>query len=138
MGYRLEQQDARTRDALVALGGVFLELRRSRGMTQRRLASRSGLSQSSISRLETGRAPWLSAVWIARLLVGLDLTPGELGFGATLTPSDTPGWRLLIERFSATRRRRELRAIAAAEIATREQRMLEVAGSLRESTPKPR
>jgi transcriptional regulator with XRE-family HTH domain len=130
MGYRLEQQDAPTREALVALGSVFLELRRSRGLTQRRLALRSGLSQSSISRLETGKAPWLSAVWIARLLAGLDLASGELGFQPTLTSSVDAGWRMLMRRFDTARRRRELQAIDESRRADRERALLELAVEL--------
>ena len=111
MAYRLEDQDVPTREALVALGSVFVELRRSRGLTQRKLAARCGLSQSTICRLETGKAPWLSAVWIARLLAGLDIGPDILGFRTTLIEDPEPGWRHLMNRFEARRRRREYSAL---------------------------
>jgi transcriptional regulator with XRE-family HTH domain len=43
-----------------------------RGLSQRRLAHRCGLSQSTISRLESGKAAGVRVAWIARLLAGLD------------------------------------------------------------------
>ena len=109
MAYRLEDQDPPTRAALVALGAVVYELRRSRGLTQRKWAQRSGLSQSSISRLENGKAPWLSAVWIARLLAGLDLEPGILGLRERATPSEVAGWRVLMDQFHRKRRDRDIK-----------------------------
>ena len=57
--------------ALRAFGRAFAELRRGRGFSQRALAARTGVAQSSISRLEAGKAPWLSAKWIALMLVEL-------------------------------------------------------------------
>lgn len=137
MGYRLERQDAPTREALVALGSVFRELRQLRGLTQRQLASRSGLSQSSISRLETGKAPWLSAVWIARLLAGLDLDREELGPRPKAGSSPEAGWLLLMRRFDAARRRRELLAIAEVKRVTREQALLDLAHELGRPAPPP-
>ncbi|MBA3877716.1 MAG: hypothetical protein C0498_12470 [Anaerolinea sp.] len=134
MRYRFEDQDAATREALVALGSVFYELRKSRGLTQRALARRSGLSQPSISRLETGKAPWLSTIWIARLLAGLDLMPGQLGFRPAPTPSPTPGWRLLMDRFDNARRRRALRAIDEIRRAKREQSLLDLAAEFRKES----
>ena len=121
----------------MALGSVFLELRRSRGLTQRRLAWRSGLSQPTISRLETGKAPWLSAVQIARLLAGLDLDRDELGFKPKLAPSQDAGWRLLMERFDAARRRRELRTLAETAREAREQALRDFALRLKAPTPRP-
>jgi transcriptional regulator with XRE-family HTH domain len=64
--------DPVTREALEVLGAVFRGLRAERGLSQRALASRCGLSQSTISKLERGRAEGLRAAWIARLLAGLD------------------------------------------------------------------
>jgi transcriptional regulator with XRE-family HTH domain len=123
MAYRLEDQDAPTREALAALGSAMLEIRKARGLTQRQLSSRSGLAQSTISRLETGKAPWLAAVWIARLLAALDLEPGLMGFGATAVKSSVPGWVILMRRFEANRRYRELQTIAERDRQLRDERM---------------
>ena len=108
MGYRLEDQDPPTCEALAVLGSVFRAIREARGLTQRQLAARSGLSQSTISRFENGKAPWLAAVWIARLLAGLDLEPGLLDFGPTAVKSPVPGWVVLMNRFEANRRYRDI------------------------------
>jgi len=108
MGYRLQDQDEPTKEALVALGSAFLKIRAARGLTQRQLERRSGVSQSVISRFENGKAPWLAAVQIARLLAALDLEPGMLGFGEKAVPSPVPGWVTLMERFEARRRRLDL------------------------------
>lgn len=120
MAYKLEDQDAATREALVALGSVFRTLRASRGISQRVLEARCGLSQSSISRLETGKAPWMSAVWMARLLTGLDQAPDGHYFMPTVTRSQIAGWRLLMARFDAAHRHRELRTLTETRRADRE------------------
>ena len=137
MSYKLEHQDAATREALVALGSVFLALRKSRGLVQRQLSNRSGLSQSSISRLENGKAPWLSAVWIARLLAGLDLAPDGRYFMPTPTPSQKAGWRLLMERFDAQHRRREHRTLAEVRRAERERRLESLQREFADEPPMP-
>ena len=54
------------------LGMVLRELRGERGLSQRALADRCGLSQSTISRLEAGKADGVRIAWVARLLAGLD------------------------------------------------------------------
>ena len=72
MSHRIGRLDRPTRQALLALGAVLRELRAERGLSQRALASRCGLSQSTISRLETGQAEGVRVAWIARLLAGLD------------------------------------------------------------------
>ena len=100
----------------------MFEIRRARGLTQRQLSARSGLAQSTISRLETGKAPWLSAVWIARLLAALDLEPGLMGFGETAVKSSVPGWVILMRRFEANRRYRELQTIAERDRQLRDER----------------
>jgi transcriptional regulator with XRE-family HTH domain len=73
--------DEETREALQVLGGVLRQLRGERGLSQRALAARCGLSQSTISRLECGLAEGVRVAWIARLLAGLDtrvrLVPAE-------------------------------------------------------------
>ena len=111
MKYPIHQQDEPTRQALLALGEVFRELRWSRGLTQRKYAQRTGLSQSTISRLENGQAPWLSIVWVARLLAGLDLEPGLLGFNERLVESEEPAWARMMQRFERRRREAELDAM---------------------------
>jgi transcriptional regulator with XRE-family HTH domain len=72
MSHPIGRLDAPTREALVVLGEVLRELRAERGLSQRALAGRCGLSQSTISRLETGKAEGVRVAWIARLLAGLD------------------------------------------------------------------
>ncbi|HXG26817.1 MAG TPA: helix-turn-helix transcriptional regulator [Candidatus Binatia bacterium] len=72
MSHRYGLLDRPTRDALVALGAVLRELRLERGLSQRSLAARAGLSQATVSRLEAGKAAGVRAAWIARLLAGLD------------------------------------------------------------------
>ena len=73
MSHSIGRLDAPTREALVALGKVLRELRMERGLSQRALAHRCGLSQPTISRLETGQAEGTRVAWIARLLAGLDM-----------------------------------------------------------------
>jgi transcriptional regulator with XRE-family HTH domain len=48
-------------------------------MTQRVMAARCGLSQSTISRVENGLAPGLRIAWLARILAGLHRDPGPPG-----------------------------------------------------------
>jgi transcriptional regulator with XRE-family HTH domain len=135
MAYRLEDQDPPTREALVALGSAFFEVRRARGLTQRRLSMRSGLAQSTISRFETGKAPWLSAVWIARLLAALDVEPGILGFGERAIKSSVPGWVILMRRFEANRRSRELQTLEARDRQLREERLARLQRELAHERP---
>jgi transcriptional regulator with XRE-family HTH domain len=74
MSHRIGRVDRDTREALQILGSVLHDLRQSRGLSQRALAGRCGLSQSTISRLENGLAEGVRVAWIARLLAGLDTT----------------------------------------------------------------
>jgi len=113
MGDGLNQLDPLTLDALRALGSVFEGMRRSRGMSQRRLAIRSGLSQSTISRLEAGKAPWLRAETLARLLAGIDQVIDE-GQPRHREATGPPGWELLVRRFEFARRVRETEVIVHA------------------------
>src|SRR3990172_628362 len=113
MGYRLEDQDEPTLEALRVLGATYRSIRDARGLTQRQLSARSGLSQSTISRFENGRAPWLAAVWIARLLAALDVEPGLDGFGTTAVKSPVPGWVVMMKGFEGNRRYRDRQVIAA-------------------------
>jgi transcriptional regulator with XRE-family HTH domain len=72
MAHSIGGIDEPTRDALRVLGHVLRTLRAERGLSQRALATRCGLSQPTISRLERGLAEGVRVAWIARLLAGLD------------------------------------------------------------------
>ena len=74
--------------ALREFGDMIRELRRSHGWTQRALARRCGVSQSTISRLEAGLAPGMGVVWVARLLAAMQKDLGN----------DHVDWRLVLER----------------------------------------
>jgi transcriptional regulator with XRE-family HTH domain len=99
MPHSLGPIDEPTAEALRGLAAVVFELRRQRGLSQRALAARCGLSQSTISRLENGLAPGMRIGWLGRILAGLDLEvpwPGHEPWNAWTAP----GWALLMERFS--------------------------------------
>jgi transcriptional regulator with XRE-family HTH domain len=74
VAHSIGRLDPETREALQVLGQVLRLLRAERGLSQRALAGRCGLSQPTISRLECGLAEGVRVAWIARLLVGLDMT----------------------------------------------------------------
>jgi transcriptional regulator with XRE-family HTH domain len=99
MSHSLGPIDEPTAEALRGLGDVLHRVRGERGMSQRALAGRCGLSQSTISRLENGLAPGVRVAWVARLLAGLDLDPPAPGH-EPWNGWTTPGWVLLMERFS--------------------------------------
>jgi transcriptional regulator with XRE-family HTH domain len=122
MAYRLQDQDEPTREALRVLGSVFLRIRSARGLTQRQLEARSGVSQSVICRFENGKAPWLAAVQIARLLAALDLEPGLMGFEEKAVPSPVPGWKMLMDRFESRQRRLDLASFEERQRLQREER----------------
>lgn len=98
MGYVRRQIDPLTASAMRELGTVLRILRTSRGLTQRELAMRSGVSQSTISRLENGLAPGVRVFALARVLGGLE-RQGAFDRAAweAATP---PGWRVMLEAFS--------------------------------------
>jgi transcriptional regulator with XRE-family HTH domain len=60
------------------LAGVLKRLREDRGLTQEALAFKSGVSISSLGRIETGRT---SAAWttVVQLADALGVSMGELG-----------------------------------------------------------
>jgi transcriptional regulator with XRE-family HTH domain len=72
MSHTIGGLDEPTREALQVLGQVLRQLRAERGLSQRGLGARCGLSQSTISRLECGLAEGVRVAWLARLLAGLD------------------------------------------------------------------
>ena len=90
MPFRLEDLDTETRAGLMALGETMARLRTARGSSQRLLSRRSGVSQSSISRLEAGKAPWLRARHVARLLTALGVSAAALDFTAASDVTDAP------------------------------------------------
>lgn len=95
MPFGVQEQDAPTQAGLVLLGFTFASLRRSHGYSQRALARRCALSQSSISRFEAGKAPWLSARYLARMLSALDIAPAELAFTPGPIRSPARDWLLV-------------------------------------------
>jgi transcriptional regulator with XRE-family HTH domain len=117
MSHRLGPIDEPTAEALRALGEILLRVRGARGLSQRALAGRCGLSQSAISRLENGLAPGVRIAWVARLLAGLDQGVPPIGH-EPWNGWTTPGWVLLIERFSE-------RGRLAARLALESERVLE-------------
>jgi transcriptional regulator with XRE-family HTH domain len=79
MSHSVGDLDESTVVALEQIGTALRYLRSQHRMTQRVMADRSGLSQSTISRLENGLAPGLRLAWLARLLAGLHRDPGPVG-----------------------------------------------------------
>jgi transcriptional regulator with XRE-family HTH domain len=71
---------------LFELGQALKEMRLSRRLTQSELASRTGVSLSSISGLERGILPEIGTVKLLQLFaaVGLELQPREQGQRRTL------------------------------------------------------
>jgi len=95
MPFGVREQGAPTQAGLVLLGFTFASLRRSHGYSQRALAPRCGLSQSSISRFEAGKAPWLTARYLARMLSALEIAPAELAFTPGPIRSPARDWLLV-------------------------------------------
>jgi DNA-binding Xre family transcriptional regulator len=98
MSHILGPIDPPTAASLRELGNVLRDLRAQRGLTQRALAGRCGLSQSTISRLECGLAPGVRVGWLARLLAGLDQGVPLPGL-EPWNPSLRVGWDLMRSRF---------------------------------------
>ena len=59
---------------MVLIGARFRHGRRQAGISQRKLAQKSGVSQSLISRFERGRTPGMSTILVIR--IGMALGPG--------------------------------------------------------------
>jgi len=57
---------------MLRFGGAIRAARRSASLSQEQLAARSGLPQSTISRLEQGLTPYVSLTRIGRLSIGMD------------------------------------------------------------------
>ena len=72
MPYRSpEKLPADIADAAVAFGTLMRSIRGGLGLTQRRLAERCGVSQTTISRFERGRAPTMRFELVLKILVAL-------------------------------------------------------------------
>jgi DNA-binding Xre family transcriptional regulator len=84
MTYRMERYSPTELDALAQIGGAIRVARLRIPWSQHALARRCGISQSTISRLEAGKAPtvrvarlaWILIVLRARLVI--ELIPPEL------------------------------------------------------------
>jgi DNA-binding XRE family transcriptional regulator len=72
-----DAEEARTYSPLTELGRDFAELRRRRGYSQRELARICSVAQSTISRFEAGKAPWLSCGQLAKMLMILGVIKTE-------------------------------------------------------------
>ena len=59
-------------------GEVLRELRRSRGISQRQLATKSGMDFSYISKIENGRLPPPSADTVMKISNALEVAPDQL------------------------------------------------------------
>lgn len=101
MSHTIGGLDPWTRVALTEIGAVVRYLRGQHGLSQRVMGERSGLSQSTVSRLENGLLPGLRLAWLARVFVGLHRDSGPWGARNWQAPSPA-GWELLIQRFAAT------------------------------------
>jgi len=98
MGYVIRRIDPLTQEALEALGKVLRDLRGERGISQAVLADRAGVHQSTISRLECGKAPGFKVLALARILAGLERGE-EYARTVWLEPAP-PGWQQLMTAFS--------------------------------------
>jgi transcriptional regulator with XRE-family HTH domain len=72
MAYWLERYSAAEIGALEQIGAAIRTARLRIPWSQHALARRCGLSQSSISRLESGKAPTVRVARLARILVVLE------------------------------------------------------------------
>ncbi|MEU4229970.1 helix-turn-helix transcriptional regulator [Nonomuraea sp. NPDC026600] len=96
------------------LATALRELRRASGLTGDRLAARSGISQSKISKIETGKV-LPSAVDVERILCALDASPDmieEITSLTRLANTQFQDWRSTLRR-GLHHRQRELAAIEA-------------------------
>ena len=77
LGDRRPDLDPGTEEAVIRIGELLWEGRRRAGLSQRQLASRTGVDQATISRLERGLTPFSRLALVARLFAELDLFPGD-------------------------------------------------------------
>ena len=80
-----EDADSAVRVGLLAIGGMVREGRLRRNLTQRDLAWQAGFTQSTISRLETGRLRGMRLRTLAAIIGVLRMPPnGRIPEAATL------------------------------------------------------
>ena len=72
MAYWMERYSDTELDALAEIGAAIRTARRRIPWSQHELARRCGVSQSSISRLEAGKAPTVRVARLARILIALE------------------------------------------------------------------
>jgi transcriptional regulator with XRE-family HTH domain len=137
MGYVVERLDPLSEEALREFGNVLRTLRAQRGLSQRALAARSGLSQSTISRLETGIARGVRIRVLARMLAGLE-RPLEHPGDRPWIVAAPPGWTLLMDSFAARGRLAQRVAQKRARAALQHDRMMQPQTSPGGHTIRPR
>lgn len=103
-----------TDDPIISLwmhrfGAAIRAARRAASLSQEQLASRSGLPQSSISRLEHGQTPYVSLTRIGRLSLGLD---GRIPIGPCPHGHDCPWSGPMVDPDAVRRYRLRLQHIA--------------------------
>ena len=76
--YSIRDITPHERTALLALGRTMRRARLAHGLTQMRLEERTGVDQTTISRLERGTAPGMRLMWLIRVIVALRLDPERL------------------------------------------------------------
>jgi transcriptional regulator with XRE-family HTH domain len=72
VAYSLEHGNPADLEGSAQIGAAIRTARRQLAWSQRRLAWRSGVSQSTISRLEAGKAPTSHLVRLADILIALE------------------------------------------------------------------
>lgn len=98
MSHSIGGLDPLTVAALEELGDGLRRLRADHLLSQAALAERCGRAQSTISRVENGKAPGLRLAWLARIVAGYNVDSGwpeERRWQAEAPASH----RLLLERF---------------------------------------
>ena len=84
-----QEVDEAVRVGLIVIGQIARAARLQRGLTQRQLAWRTGLSQSTISKLETGRLRGMRLHTLAAIIGVLRSNPNGVA---------SPGWRSTTHR----------------------------------------
>ena len=118
---------------MLRFGAALQAARRSAGLSQEQLATRSGLPQSTISRLEHGLTPYVSLTRIGRLSIGLD---GRIPIGPCPHGHECAWSRPLVEPDAVRRYRLRRQHMAAGIIDPTQLAMLE--GLAIRSTPSDR